>query len=161
MINHQGRIVLVNAQTEKLFGYSRAELLGQLVEALVPERFRPRHPEYRETFFNQPTMRAMGVGRDLFGRRKDGSEFPVEIGLNPIETDEGTFVLSAIVDITERKQAEAAIREAERELRQAHDELEARVQERTAEVRRTARFLDSIVENLPIMLFVKNAATLQ
>src|SRR5438309_1931026 len=106
MIDRAGRIVLVNAQPEKLFGYGRAELLGQPVELLVPERLRSRHPGYRDAFFGNPAMRSMGVGRDLYGRRKDGSEFPVEIGLTPIETGEGLLVLSAIVDITERKRAE-------------------------------------------------------
>ena len=111
MINPDGTIVLVNAQTEKMFGYDRDELLNQPVELLVPERFRTIHPEYRSGFFASPQVRSMGVGRDLYGRRKDGSEFPVEIGLNPIKTDDGLFVLSAIVDITERKRADAALRD--------------------------------------------------
>jgi two-component system sensor kinase FixL len=106
MISSQGLVVLVNSQTEKMFGYGRNELLGQSVELLVPDRFREQHPGYRRQFFGSPTVRSMGMGRELFGRRKDGSEFPVEIGLNPIETKEGLLVLSAIVDITERKQAE-------------------------------------------------------
>jgi PAS domain S-box-containing protein len=110
MINREGRIVLVNLQTEKLFGYSREELLGELVEILVPERYRDRHPAYRESFLASPSVRAMGAGRELFGRRKDGSEFPIEIGLNPIETGDETLVLSAIVDITARKEAEARAR---------------------------------------------------
>ena len=117
MINSDGIIVLVNAQTEKLFGYDRKELLGQPVEILVPERFRGRHPEHRKGFFAQPQVRSMGVGRDLYGRRKDGSEFPVEIGLNPINTQEGLLVLSAIVDITERKQMESAMRDSEERFR--------------------------------------------
>jgi PAS domain S-box-containing protein len=103
MANREGKIVLVNAQTEWLFGYSRGELLGQRVEMLVPERYRAKHPDYRAGFFTNPAARAMGVGRDLFGRRKNGTEFPVEIGLNPIETEDGLLVISAIVDITERK----------------------------------------------------------
>jgi len=106
MINDTGEIVLVNLQTEKLFGYDRDELLGRQIEMLVPDRFRDRHPGYRTDFFKRPAVRAMGAGRDLHGRRRDGSEFPVEIGLTPIETAEGLFVLSAIVDITERKSAE-------------------------------------------------------
>jgi PAS domain S-box-containing protein len=110
MINREGRIVLVNLQTEKLFGYSRDELLGEMVEILVPERYRPRHPAYRESFLLSPSVRAMGAGRELFGRKKDGSEFPIEIGLNPIETGEETLVLSAIVDITARKEAETRAR---------------------------------------------------
>ena len=112
MVNPEGKIILVNAHTEKLFGYGRDELIGQALEMLVPERFRTRHPEYRSGFFANPQVRSMGVGRDLFGRRKDGSEFPVEIGLNPIKTDEGLVVLSAIVDITERKKAEERFRQA-------------------------------------------------
>ncbi|HKQ62235.1 MAG TPA: PAS domain S-box protein [Candidatus Polarisedimenticolaceae bacterium] len=110
MIDADGRIVLVNAQTEKLFGYGRDELLGQSVDLLVPERFRGRHPGHREKFFAAPAVRSMGAGRELYGRRKDGGEFPVEIGLNPIETEQGPVVLSAIVDITERKRAEERFR---------------------------------------------------
>ena len=113
MIDRAGKIVMVNTQAERVFGYSRAELVGQPVEMLVPERFRSHHPELRKTFFADPQPRPMGAGRDLYGLKKDGSEFPVEIGLNPIETDEGTMVLSAIVDITARKAAELALRESE------------------------------------------------
>ena len=113
MIDPAGKIVVVNTQAERVFGYSRAELAGQPVEMLVPERFRGHHPELRRTFFSDPRPRPMGAGRDLYGLRKDGSEFPIEIGLNPIETDEGTMVLSAIVDITARKAAAQALRESE------------------------------------------------
>jgi PAS domain S-box-containing protein len=113
MIDRSGKIVMVNTQAERIFGYSRAELVGQPVEMLVPERLRSHHPELRTTFFADLRPRPMGAGRDLYGLKKDGSEFPVEIGLNPIETDEGTMVLSAIVDITARKAAELALRESE------------------------------------------------
>ena len=113
MINAEGRVEMVNAQAERVFGYARGELLGQLVEMLVPARFRIHHPGLRTSFFAEPQTRAMGAGRDLYGLRKDGSEFPVEIGLNPIETEDGTMVLSAIVDITERKAAEAELRDRE------------------------------------------------
>src|SRR5262249_27358144 len=106
MIDREGRIVLVNAQTETMFGYGRGELRGRPVELLMPARFRGEHPAYRDGFFANPTMRAMGGGRELYGRRRDGSEFPVEIGLTPIDMAEGLFVLSAIADITERKRAE-------------------------------------------------------
>ncbi len=117
MIDREGRIVLVNREFERMFGYSRDELLGSMIEMLVPERFRARHPLHRLTYFEEPTERAMGAGRDLFGVRKDGSEIPVEIGLNPIETDDGVFVLGSIVDISSRKSAEAEHRRLESQLR--------------------------------------------
>jgi PAS domain S-box-containing protein len=115
MINKQGIIEMVNAQTERVFGYPREELLGQTIEMLVPERFQGHHPNMRTVFFSDPQSRPIGKGRDLYARRKDGSEFPVEIGLNPIETDEGTKVLSAIVDISDRKQKELKIEAALKE----------------------------------------------
>ena len=112
MVDRAGRIVMVNAQTEKYFGYSRGELLGANIEQLLPEKMRTAHPGFREVFFNKPDARSMGVGRDLYARRKNGSEFTVEIGLNPIQTEEGPMVLSAIVDITERKLREEGLRAA-------------------------------------------------
>lgn len=112
MINAKGVIEMVNTQTENVFGYDREELLGQTIEILVPERYRHHHPTLRSTFFVDPKSRPMGKGRDLFGRRKDGSEFPIEIGLNPIDMDAEIKVLSAIVDITERKTKELKIEAA-------------------------------------------------
>ena len=111
MINLDGMIEMVNTQAEHVFGYGRAELLGRPVEMLVPDRFRRNHPSLRGSFFADPQSRPMGAGRDLYALRKDGSEFPVEIGLNPIETDGGSMVLSAIVDISARKQLEERFRQ--------------------------------------------------
>src|SRR5437763_1852365 len=101
---------MVNTQAERVFGYARSELLGEPVEMLVPERFRHRHPGLRGAVREGAVSRPMGAGRELYGLKKDGSEFPVEIGLNPIETDEGQMVLSAIVDISDRKQKEERFR---------------------------------------------------
>jgi PAS domain S-box-containing protein len=112
MIDAEGRIVLVNREVERLFGYPREELLGRPVEIIVPERFHGAHPGYRAHFTEKPAVRQMGVGRELFGRRKDGTEVPVEIGLTPLVTDEGLFVLSSIVDITARRKAEVRFRAA-------------------------------------------------
>lgn len=106
LVNERGRIMLVNAQTEALFGYTRDELLGQSIEMLVPERFQRGHPGLRDAFNATPVARAMGAGRDLYGRRKDGNELPIEIGLNPIKTDTGSFTLAAITNISERRRAE-------------------------------------------------------
>jgi PAS domain S-box-containing protein len=106
LVDHEGRIVLLNSHAEKLFGYQRHELIGKSVEILVPERFASHHPADRAKFLAAPTARAMGAGRELFGRRKDGSEFPVEIGLNPIQTAEGIAVLANVVDISARLEAE-------------------------------------------------------
>jgi PAS domain S-box-containing protein len=129
MIDREGKIVLVNSQTERIFGYDREELIGQTVEILVPERYRGGHPGQRDRFFGKPSARSMGTGRDLFAVRKDGTEFPVEIGLNPVETEEGVLVLSAIVDITERKKAEYAVKESEANLRVALKQLESQASE--------------------------------
>ena len=119
IIGHDGKIELVNSQTEKLFGYQREELLGQLVEILVPERFHAKHPGHRTSFFAQPRARSMGVGLELNARRRDGTEFPVEISLSPLDTSEGLFVSSAIRDVTDRKHFENALRQKNVELANA------------------------------------------
>jgi PAS domain S-box-containing protein len=106
MVDSAGVITFANASATTVFGYSLSELIGRHIETLIPERFRDRHVGDRKGFLSEPSSRAMGAGRDLFGRRKDGSEFPVEVGLSPIRTGQGLFVLASVIDITARKQAE-------------------------------------------------------
>ena len=136
-VDDNGTIVQINSQTQELFGYTRNELLGQKVEILVPESYRPRHHQHREHFTAAPKTRRMGADLDLYGRRRNGSEFPVEISLSPVYTENGTLVLSAIRDISDRK------RIAE-ELRRANEELHRRTSEQLGEYRtRLASIIDS------------------
>jgi PAS domain S-box-containing protein len=141
IVNTDGQIVLVNHQAEQLLGYRREELLGQLVEMLLPERFRQRHFEHRARYLAAPVTRPMGAGYELLARRKDGSEFPVEISLSPLQTEDGLLITSAIRDVTERHRTAEA-------LRKAHDELELRVQERTAELRNANTEKEQVLERL-------------
>lgn len=136
VVDQTGSIVLVNAQTEQLFGYRREELLGQPIEMLVPQHSRAGHTEKRERFIARPSVRPMGSGLDLSARRKDGSELAVEISLSPLHTEEGVLISAAIRDSTERRATQQA-------LRVARDELERRVQERTAELEQANRALQA------------------
>ncbi len=143
LVDENGRITLVNAEAENLFGYTREEILGRSVELLVPQRFKGAHPDLRHLYNQAPEARPMGAGRDLFGRRKDGSEFPIEIGLNPIVTDAGAFTLAAISDITERKRAE--------ELRLLHAGMErhaAELEQLNRELASASRFKTQFIATM-------------
>ena len=121
--DREGKISEANAQVEKYFGYGRSELLGQPIEILIPERFRATHPRHREGYAHQPRVRPMGAGIDLCGRRKDGSEFPVDIMLGPVDGAEGPMVLGVIRDLSQKKEIEDALRRSEQEKRYLEEEI--------------------------------------
>ncbi|MBO0799055.1 MAG: PAS domain S-box protein [Blastocatellia bacterium] len=136
IVNRQGQIVLVNTQTEKIFGYRREDLLGQQIEILIPERFHGKHVGHRAGYSDNPHTRPMGIGLDLSARRRDGSEFPVEISLSPMETEAGVIVTAIIRDTTEWKRVGE-------ELRKLNRELEQRVSERTAQLHERSKQLEA------------------
>lgn len=148
MLDQAGKVVLVNAEIERLFGYSRHELIGRPVEALLPARFRDRHPGHRATFHSNPQTRLMGAGRNLYGLHKDGTEVPIEIGLNPLRTSAGDFVLSSVVDITERKRADQERDALLRQLRELNADLEQRVEQRTADLTGTLREREVLLQEV-------------
>ncbi len=145
-VNQQGVIIQVNSQTEALFGYTRDELIGQRIEVLVPERQRPQHHQHRANFHQRPKIRRMGSGLDLYGRRRDGSEFPVEISLSPIGSGDAMMVLSVIRDISDRKRIEE-------DLRRANEELERR---KSRELRDSQNRLALIVDSSQDAIIGKN-----
>src|SRR5258706_329991 len=143
VVDAQGTIVIVNSQTERMFGYGRDELVGQKIEILVPERFRPRHVGDRSSYGDDPHTRPMGAGRALTGLSRDGNEFPVEISLSPLHTEQGTLVMSIIRDITDRRHAEeqiqASLREKEALLREIHHRVKNNLQITSSLLRLQAR----------------------
>jgi PAS domain S-box-containing protein len=144
-VDRAGRILLLNLATEKLFGYSREELLGQPVEVLVPDALRPGHSQHRTDYWDHPATRPMGSGLALYGRRKDGANIPVEISLSPVKSDDGFRVTAIIRDITEREQTEAKIREMQQTYTQ---ELELRNQEIERANQLKSEFLASMSHEL-------------
>ncbi|HLN04422.1 MAG TPA: PAS domain S-box protein [Bryobacteraceae bacterium] len=150
-VDRQGRIVLVNLQAERLFGYTRAELLGNRIEFLIPDRFRGRHPGNRDTFFEQPVMRPMGTGLELYARRADGSEFAVDVTLSPYDSDGTGRVICVVRDVTERKHAEEQIQILNQHLEQRTAELVATNKElelRNREVERVNRLKDEFLASM-------------
>lgn len=149
MVDSDGRVQLVNAKVEELFGYRRSELLGERVEILVPERLRAEHAKRRQSFFDATAARLMGAGQEVFARRKDGTEFRVEIGLSPVRTEQGLFVLASIVDVTKRIENERNLFVNQRELRVLTGKL---IHSQETERRRIARELhDDLSQSLALV----------
>lgn len=148
LTNAAGTVLLANEAIHQIFGYSKGELLGQSIELLVPERYRGLHPGLRESFHKEPSARAMARGRLLHGLHKDGSEVPIEIGLNPLHTSEGSLVLSSVVDVTERQDADRQREKLLEELRRVNEDLDGRVRSRTAQLAATLQERDVLLQEI-------------
>ncbi|WP_229252788.1 PAS domain-containing sensor histidine kinase [Dyadobacter helix] len=148
VVNKDGVIVMLNPKAKELFGYSDKELIGRKIETLIPQRLAGHHVHYRDTYFESPKARGMGHAMDLFARRSDGTEFPVEVSLSPFTTSEGEFVVSFVIDITDRKKQENRIREANQEIQKLNEELEERVVQRTEELAKAIRKVEQSQEEV-------------
>ena len=155
LTNGEGNIVLVNPAAERVFGYKASELVGKPVEVLLPDNIKPHHRQLRESFYEQPSNRVMGHGRDLYGKRKDGSKIPVEVSLSFYRRENELFVIAFIVDITQRKKIEQNILDQQKELekmandmRRLNAQLEAKVEERTVILKEALQKLESSQQEL-------------
>lgn len=151
IVDQHGTIQVANLQVERIFGYRQEELVGQLVDVLVPERFRHGHISQRKSYTTNPVPRPMGQGRELFARRKDGSEFPVEISLSALQTDQGPLILSAIRDISTQVLAHQQIAESAKALQRLNNELEFRVEERTQDLVASEKRLRALASELTLI----------
>ncbi len=140
--DEKGAIVLVNARTNEMFGYSERELIGQTLEILLPDKYRKDHVKHRTAYNHAPKQRSMGIGMDLWARRKDNTEFPVEVSLNYFQTGGKTFVMGLVTDITDRYKAE-------QQIRKMNEELEKLVEERTKELEESRRLYQIVARNFP------------
>ncbi len=158
MVDEAGKILLANPVSEKLFGYAPGTLVGQTLEALLPERYRGRHVGFRNQFNQNPVPRRMGVGRDLQALRQDGTEFPVEISLSHTNINDQVFSMAFITDISERKKAENALKKSEEQLIEYAAELEKKVQSRTEALNRSVKSLEKVNIDLQQQILVRQQA---
>jgi len=148
VVKKSGEIIMLNPKAKELFGYCDQDLIGKRIETLIPQRFSKNHVHYRDEYLQAPKARGMGHSLDLFAKRSDGSEFPVEVSLSPFTTSDGEFVVSFIIDITERKNQENKIKEANLEIQSLNAELEARVEQRTRELAKAVKKIEESQEEV-------------